>query len=255
MRHLIAAFFLEEGVKMNVDLKELEDAIDYRFSSRHLLMHALTHSSYTNDRKMDKSMCNERLEFLGDAILEMIASEHLYRLYPDKAEGELTKLRAGLVSEKPLANVAAEIGLGKYLFLGHGEERTGGRTRNSVTSDAVEALLGAMYLDGGIGPARKFAQDFILNDIENKQLFHDSKTVLQELIQKYHKGILRYELVKEEGPDHIKNYGMNAIVDDQIVGYGEGRTKKAAEQEAAYNAIQSIKDSTALSRTDKQQAE
>ncbi len=242
MRHSGAAFFLEEGVKMSVNLKELETVIGYKFASRQLLTHALTHSSYTNDRKMDKSMCNERLEFLGDAILEMISSEHLYNLYPDKAEGELTKLRASLVSEKPLANVAAGIGLGKYLFLGHGEERTGGRTRDSVTSDAVEALLGAIYLDGGMEPAKKFVQTFILNDIENKQLFHDSKTLLQELIQKYHKGTLKYELVKEEGPDHDKSYGMNAMIDGQIVGYGEGRTKKAAEQEAAYNAIKSVKN-------------
>lgn len=226
---------------MSVNLKELETAIGYNFNSKQLLTHALTHSSYINDRKMDKSMCNERLEFLGDAILEMISSEHLYNLYPEKAEGELTRLRASLVSEKPLANVAASISLGEYLFLGHGEERTGGRTRDSVTSDAVEALLGAIYLDGGMEPAKKFVKTFILNDIENKQLFYDCKTLLQEIIQKYHKGTLTYELVKEEGPDHDKSYGMNAVVDGQTVGYGEGRTKKAAEQEAAYNAIKSIK--------------
>lgn len=225
---------------MRIDLKELESAIGYEFSSKQLLTHALTHSSYTNDRKMDKKMCNERMEFLGDAILEMISSEYLYKNYSEKDEGELTKLRASLVSEKPLASVASSIQLGNYLFLGHGEERTGGRSRDSVTSDAVEALIGAIYLDGGIEPAKKFVHHFILNDIENKQLFYDSKTVLQEMIQKYHKGTLKYVLVKEEGPDHDKSYGMNAVVDDRIVGYGEGRTKKAAEQEAAYNAIKSM---------------
>ena len=166
----------------------------------------------------------------------------LFEKYPDKAEGELTKLRASLVSEKPLAAVARQIGLGEFLFLGHGEERTGGRDRDSVTSDAVEALLGAIYLDGGMACAKRFAIKFILNDIENKQLFHDSKTILQELIQKYHKGELKYELIKDEGPDHEKNYGVNALIDGKIAGYGEGRTKKAAEQEAAYNAIKSLKN-------------
>ncbi len=226
------------------DLSQLEKEIGYTFQHQEMLIHALTHSSYTNDRKMAKSKCNERLEFLGDAILEMISSEYLYLNYPEKAEGELTKLRAGLVSEKPLAAVAEQIGLGKYLFLGHGEERTGGRTRDSVTSDAVEALLGAIYLDGGMEPAKKFVLSFILNDIENKQLFYDSKTVLQELIQKYHKGNLKYDIIKEEGPDHDKCYGVNAVIDDKVIGYGEGRTKKAAQQEAAYNAIKLLNKKT-----------
>ena len=189
---------------------------------------------------MDKNLCNERLEFLGDAILEMTSSEFLYSEYPEKDEGELTKLRASLVSETPLAAVAGEIGLGEYLYLGHGEERTGGRTRYSVTSDAVEAVIGAIYLDGGIEPARAFVRKYILNDIENKKLFHDSKTVLQEIVQKYHRGTLTYRLVKEEGPDHDKKYGMNALIDEKIIGYGEGRTKKAAEQQAAYSAIKSL---------------
>lgn len=225
---------------MNKNIQNLENEIGYVFNDRELLMQALTHSSYVNDRKMDKSLCNERLEFLGDAILEMTSSEFLYSEYPEKDEGELTKLRASLVSETPLAAVAGEIGLGEYLYLGHGEERTGGRTRYSVTSDAVEAVIGAIYLDGGIEPARAFVRKYILNDIENKKLFHDSKTVLQEIVQKYHRGTLTYRLVKEEGPDHDKNYGMNALIDEKIIGYGEGRTKKAAEQQAAYSAIKSL---------------
>ena len=227
---------------MNKNTCELENTIGYSFKSKELVTRALTHSSYINDRKMDKNMCNERLVFLGGAVLELISSEFLFDMYPDKAEGELTKLRASLVSEKPLAAVARQIGLGEFLFLGHGEERTGGRDRDSVTSDAVEALLGAIYLDGGMACAKRFAIKFILNDIENKQLFHDSKTILQELIQKYHKGELKYELIKDEGPDHEKNYGVNALIDGKIAGYGEGRTKKAAEQEAAYNAIKSLKN-------------
>ena len=225
---------------MNKNIQNFENEIGYFFNNKELLMLALTHSSYVNDRKMDKNLCNERLEFLGDAILEMTSSEFLYSEYPEKDEGELTKLRASLVSETPLAAVAGEIGLGEYLYLGHGEERTGGRTRYSVTSDAVEAVIGAIYLDGGIEPARTFVRKYILNDIENKKLFHDSKTVLQEIVQKYHRGILTYRLVKEEGPDHDKNYGMNALIDEKIIGYGEGRTKKAAEQQAAYSAIKSL---------------
>ncbi len=225
---------------MNKNIQNLENEIGYVFNDRELLMQALTHSSYVNDRKMDKNLCNERLEFLGDAILEMTSSEFLYSEYPEKDEGELTKLRASLVSETPLAAVAGEIGLGEYLYLGHGEERTGGRTRYSVTSDAVEAVIGAIYLDGGIEPARAFVRKYILNDIENKKLFHDSKTVLQEIVQKYHRGTLTYRLVKEEGPDHDKKYGMNALIDEKIIGYGEGRTKKAAEQQAAYSAIKSL---------------
>lgn len=225
---------------MNKNIQNLENEIGYVFNDKELLMQALTHSSYVNDRKMDKNLCNERLEFLGDAILEMTSSEFLYSEYPEKDEGELTKLRASLVSETPLAAVAGEIGLGEYLYLGHGEERTGGRTRYSVTSDAVEAVIGAIYLDGGIEPARAFVRKYILNDIENKKLFHDSKTVLQEIVQKYHRGTLTYRLVKEEGPDHDKNYGMNALIDEKIIGYGEGRTKKAAEQQAAYSAIKSL---------------
>lgn len=225
---------------MNKNIQNLENKIGYVFNDRELLMQALTHSSYVNDRKMDKNLCNERLEFLGDAILEMTSSEFLYSEYPEKDEGELTKLRASLVSETPLAAVAGEIGLGEYLYLGHGEERTGGRTRYSVTSDAVEAVIGAIYLDGGIEPARAFVRKYILNDIENKKLFHDSKTVLQEIVQKYHRGTLTYRLVKEEGPDHDKKYGMNALIDEKIIGYGEGRTKKAAEQQAAYSAIKSL---------------
>lgn len=225
---------------MNKNIQNLENKIGYVFNDKELLMQALTHSSYVNDRKMDKNLCNERLEFLGDAILEMTSSEFLYSEYPEKDEGELTKLRASLVSETPLAAVAGEIGLGEYLYLGHGEERTGGRTRYSVTSDAVEAVIGAIYLDGGIEPARAFVRKYILNDIENKKLFHDSKTVLQEIVQKYHRGTLTYRLVKEEGPDHDKKYGMNALIDEKIIGYGEGRTKKAAEQQAAYSAIKSL---------------
>ena len=177
---------------------------------------------------------------MGDSVLELISSEFLYEQYPDKPEGELTKLRASLVSEGPLAQVARQLCLGDYILLSHGEERMGGKNRDSITSDAVEALLGAIYLDGGIDEARRFTYRFILNDIEKKQLFYDSKTVLQEIIQKYHLGTLSYILIREEGPDHDKMYEVNAVLDGKVIGNGRGRTKKNAQQKAAYAAISTI---------------
>lgn len=206
-----------------------------------LLYQAMAHSSYINDSKMNKLKSNERLEFLGDAVLELISSEFLFDKYPTKTEGELTKLRASLVSEYPLAQVARQLKLGDYIILSNGEERTGGRNRDSIISDAVEALLGAIYLDGGIDEAKRFVYTFVLNDIEKKQLFFDSKTMLQELIQKYHLGILSYELIREDGPDHDKVYEVNAMLDKKVIGTGSGRTKKQAQQQAAYEAIQKLK--------------
>lgn len=219
---------------------QIQHTINYEFKKEELLYQAMTHSSYANDHKMNKLSCNERLEFLGDAVLELISSEYLYELYPTKPEGELTKLRASLVSEEPLALVAQNIGLSDYILLSKGEDNTGGRYRESITSDAVEALLGAIYLDGGIDSAREFAYKFILNDIENKKMFHDSKTILQEIIQKYKLGNLSYVLIHEEGPDHNKSYEVNALLDEKVIGTGEGRTKKRAQQQAAYYAIKKL---------------
>lgn len=224
------------------NIEEIQQIINYQFKNLELLYRAMTHSSYANDQKMDKLNCNERLEFLGDAVLELISSEFLYDNFPKRPEGELTKLRASLVSEYPLAGVAKNIDLGKYILLSKGEENTGGRERDSITSDAVEALLGAIYLDGGIEAAREFVYKYIVNDIENKQLFHDSKTVLQEIIQKYKLGTLSYELVREAGPDHQKEYEINCMLDDKIIGNGIGRTKKNAQQKAAYKAIKDLKE-------------
>ncbi len=228
---------------MEYKIEEIQHVIDYQFKKLELLYRAMTHSSYANDHKMSKFSCNERLEFLGDAVLELISSEYLYDNFSDKPEGELTKLRASLVSEYPLSIVARNIGLGKYILLSKGEENTGGRQRASITSDAVEALLGAIYLDGGIEPARTFVYKYIVNDIENKQLFHDSKTVLQEIIQKYKIGELSYELIREDGPDHMKEYEINCMLDNKVIGNGIGRTKKNAQQQAAYNAIKQLKKS------------
>lgn len=216
---------------------ELQSVIGYEFQQGGLLTQALTHSSYANEKHMKKGSDNERLEFLGDAVLEIVSSEFLYHKYPQLPEGELTKLRASLVCEPTLAFCTKEIELGDYLLLGRGEDMTGGRQRKSILSDALEAVIGAIYLDGGFASAKEFILKYILTDTEHKQLFYDSKTILQEEIQGSDRGQLHYELVREEGPDHNKHFSVAAYVDDQILGTGEGATKKAAEQQAAYRAL------------------
>ena len=227
---------------MNRDLKELEVRIGYTFRQKKLLRQAMIHSSFANEHHIDKLNCNERLEFLGDAVLEVVSSDFLYWQYPDKPEGELTKIRASLVCEPTLAYCASEIGLGAYLFLGKGEEATGGRSRDSVVSDAMEALIGAIYLDGGFANAKEFVHQFVLNDLEHKQLFYDSKTILQEKIQSMGEEVLSYEILKEEGPDHNKLFEVRAMMGNQEIGRGEGRSKKSAEQEAAYRAILALRE-------------
>lgn len=222
-------------------IKELERKLEYKFQDLGLLKQACRHSSYTNEMRMSRLECNERLEFLGDAVLELVSSEFLFEAYPDYPEGELTKLRASLVCEPTLALCAKELSLGDYLLLGKGEDATGGRMRDSITSDALEAVIGAVFLDSGIEEAKKFIRKFVLNDIENKKLFYDSKTVLQEIVQGNIEGEIQYELVKEEGPDHNKVFTVEIRVGEQSYGWGTGRTKKAAEQTAAYHAICSLR--------------
>ena len=228
---------------MNRNLQELEDKIGYCFQNKKLFRQAMTHSSYANEHRLDHSCCNERLEFLGDAVLELSTSEFLYQKYQKLPEGDLTKTRASIVCEPTLALCAGEIELGEYLLLGKGEEASGGRNRNSVVSDAMEALIGAIYLDGGFANAKEFVGRFILNDIEHKQLFYDSKTILQEMVQSRNEGELSYELLKEEGPDHNKSFEVCARIGGAEVGRGRGRTKKAAEQMAAYKGILKLKES------------
>jgi ribonuclease-3 len=218
-------------------LKELESRIGYQFKNKELLESALMHSSFTNEKRLPKYKCNERLEYLGDAVLELVSSEFLFHSNETMPEGELTKLRASMVCEPSLALCARSIHLGDYLLLGKGEEATGGRDRDSVTSDALEALIGAIYLDGGFASAKEFILRFVLNDLENKKLFFDSKTILQEIVQGHFTEALSYHLVKEEGPDHNKSFFVDAHIGETCYGSGKGRTKKAAEQEAAYNAI------------------
>ena len=228
---------------MNRDLKKLEETIGYSFHNKRLLSHAMTHSSYANEHRWEKTRCNERLEFLGDAVLELVSSDFLFHTYGDLPEGDLTKTRASLVCEPTLAFCAEQIELGEYLLLGKGEEATGGRSRHSVVSDGLEALIGAIYLDGGFASAKEFILRFILNDIEHKQLFYDSKTILQEMVQSQYEEPLTYQLLKEEGPDHNKSFEVCARIGEREIGKGSGRTKKAAEQVAAYNGILTIKDS------------
>ena len=222
---------------MNEQLKELEEKISYHFQDKHLLAQALTHSSYANEHRLDHNHCNERLEFLGDAVLELTTSEYLFENYPEMPEGDATKTRASIVCEQSLAFCAKSIPLGDYILLGKGEEQSGGRLRASITSDAFEALIGAIHLDGGFTSAKEFITKFVLNDLEHKKLFFDSKTILQERVQAHHDKVLHYELVGEEGPDHLKQFIVEARLGDRVIGRGVGRTKKAAEQEAAYHAL------------------
>ena len=228
-------------MKQTKDLKELEGKIGYTFKDKTLFKQALTHSSYANEHRHEGLKDNERLEFLGDAVLEIISSEYLFYNYPDMAEGEMTKLRASIVCEPTLALCTHEISLGSYLFLGKGEERTGGRNRDSIVSDAMESVIGAIYLDGGFANAKEFVLNFILNDIEHKQLFYDSKTILQEIVQEKGTQPVEYVLIAEEGPDHNKSFTVEARVNGRLMGTGTGHTKKAAEQAAAYQAIREIK--------------
>ena len=222
-------------------LKELQDRIGYHFHDDKLLKKAMVHSSYANEKHLPKYECNERLEFLGDAVLELISSEFLFSLHKTMPEGQLTKTRASMVCEPALAFCARDIELGKYLLLGKGEDATGGRKRESVTSDAMEALIGAIYLDGGFANAKEFIERFILKDLENKKLFYDSKTILQEIVQSNFKEPVSYELLGEKGPDHNKVFEVAVQIGDDRYGVGSGRTKKAAEQEAAYQSILALR--------------
>lgn len=221
--------------------KLLEQRIGYQFKDRKLLTQALTHSSYANERKINKTDDYERLEFLGDAVLEVTVSDYLFRNFPDMREGEMTKMRASIVCGPALAFCAAEIRLGDFLLLGKGEERTNGRQKENIISDVFEAIIGAMYLDGGFTNAKEFIHQFVLSDLKNKALFYDSKTILQEKVQEKGK-TLSYRVLKESGPDHDKTYEVEAIVDERPLAAGIGRTKKAAEQKAAYQVLLNIKD-------------
>ena len=220
---------------------EFEKKIGYTFENPYLLVTALTHSSYSNEKRLKKYKCNERLEFLGDAVLELISSEYIFKENPQKPEGDLTRIRASYVCEPTLAACARDISLGDYLLLGKGEDRTGGRERDSILSDAMEATIGAVYLDGGFARAKEYVEAFVLRDIENKKLFYDSKTILQEIVQGRHLA-LAYQLGKETGPDHCKSFEVAVMINGKKIAVGTGRTKKKAEQSAAYEAILALRE-------------
>ena len=222
-------------------IKDLETAIGYRFQNIQLLQNALTHSSYANERWHDSLKSNERLEFLGDSILGMVVAEYLYKNFPDRPEGELTRMRADMVCEASLAAIADKIDLGTHLLLGHGEERFGGRTRASILADAVESVIAACFLDGGMAAARDFIQRFVLTDVPVKRLHNvDYKTALQELVQQKKNQVLAYALVGESGPDHDKQFQVEVSLNGQVVGEGSGSSKKRAEQAAAQKAIEAL---------------
>lgn len=226
----------------NHQFELLEKKSGYHFQNPHLLKQAMTHSSYANEHKAKGYHDNERLEFLGDAVLEVVSSEFLFRHYPALPEGDLTKLRASIVCEPTLALCARELDLGDFLLLGKGEEHTGGRKRDSIVSDAMEALIGAIYLDGGFASAKEFVHRFIMTDIEHKKLFYDSKTILQEIVQRdFKEEEIQYVIIGEEGPDHAKRFVVEVRIGEKKAGTGKGSTKKAAEQEAAYRAIIALK--------------
>lgn len=230
--------------------EELERATGYIFQDPSLLERAMTHSSYINEHHMLKTDCNERLEFLGDAVLEIVTSEYLYFHYPTENEGRLTRLRASIVCEPTLDFCARAFDLQRFLILGRGEEATGGRSRASLISDALEALIGAIYLDGGFANAKEFIHRFILNDLEHKKLFFDSKTIMQEMVQKEDgSGHLAYELIEESGPAHDRLFLVRVLFDGGEMGRGSGHTKKAAEQQAAYQAILCLRKKQGLDQT------
>lgn len=222
-------------------IKDLENAIGYRFQNITLLQNALAHSSFANERWHDSLMSNERLEFLGDSILGMVVAEFLYRNYPDRPEGELTRMRADMVCETSLAKVANQIGLGEHLLLGHGEEQGGGRARVSILADAVESVIAASFLDGGMEPARKFIERFILCNVPEQRLRNaDYKTALQELVQQKKNQVITYELTGQSGPDHDKHFAVQVLLNGKPIGTGEGTSKKRAEQDAARNALENL---------------
>ena len=222
-------------------IKDLETAIGYRFRNISLLQNALTHSSYANERWHNSLLSNERLEFLGDSVLGMLVAEYLYHNFPNRPEGELTRMRADMVCEQTLAAAARRIGMGDHLLLGHGEEQGGGRNRNSILADAMESVIAACFLDGGIQAALKVVQQFILVEVPVTKLHNaDYKTALQELVQQKKNQVLSYALVGQSGPDHDKKFDVEVSLNGTVVGKGSGSSKKRAEQMAASDAIENL---------------
>lgn len=225
-------------VNWDENIRTLEEKIAYPFQDKQFLKEALTHSSYANEQLIHRQESYERIEFLGDAVLQLVVSEYLMDTFPDKAEGDLTKRRALAVCETNLAHNAKRIELGDHIFLGKGEEQTGGRNRNSILADVMEAIIGAVYRDGGLKAAKKFIKKFVLFDLSDETKVIDCKSQLQEKIIKKGLGTLCYQLAKTSGPEHDKIYHVDLYLDDEVIGTGSGKSKKAAEQQAAHEALQ-----------------
>lgn len=221
-------------------MEDLQKSINYQFKDKNLLQEALTHSSYANEQKSKNIKCNERLEFLGDSVLSIVVSEYIYRKCPDFPEGDLTKLRASLVCEESLYKFAKMINLGSYLILSKGEQHNKGAQRPSILSDAFEAVIAAIYLDGGKKPAEDFILSFVIPEIKSykKHPAKDYKTTLQEIIQKNPGEMLEYVLVGESGPDHNKHFVVEVHLNSNVIGKGGGKSKKQAEQQAAREALE-----------------
>ncbi len=232
---------------MNVDatVAEVEKRILYEFKDKTLLKCALSHSSFVNELKINKWENYQRLEFLGDAVLELVSSEFLYEGNSVMSEGKMSKVRASMVCEPALAYCARKISLGEMILLGRGEEAGGGRERNSILSDIFEAIIGAIYLDGGLEAARKFIHKYVLDDIEDNQLFVDSKSLLQERVQAEYGNTLSYRLIAENGPEHDKCFEVAVYINDECMATAEGHNKKDAEQKAAYIVLKKLKENEA----------
>lgn len=220
-----------------MNMSEFEKVIGYEFKNKSLLETALTHSSYANEKQTGKD-CNERLEFLGDSVLGVITADYFYHNLAHLPEGEMTKKRAACVCEKSLHGFAKQINLGRFLLLGRGEDNTGGRNRASILADAFEAVIGAIYLDGGLESVRGFVLGFIKEAAAKQLSLRDYKTELQEIIQKNPDEHLTYILVGESGPDHDKRFEVEVLLNSNVVGYGMGKSKKLAEQQAAKQALE-----------------
>lgn len=237
-------FFNGENMLSEADITKFENLIGYTFKDKALIIQAFTHSSFVNEQKINKKPDYERLEFLGDAVLEMISSEYLFRSFPDKKEGEMSKIRASLVCEGALALDSKELDIKSYIQLGKGEEATGGRNKESIIADVMEAVIGALFLDGGIDESKRFIDRFVLSNTEAIEKFGDSKSRLQEFAQGENLGSIRYEICGESGPEHDKIFEVRVFVGDEKLGEGTGKTKKAAEQNAAYKALLVLKKDT-----------
>ena len=226
------------------NIEELESAIGYTFQNKALIRSALTHSSYMNEQKINKWDNYQRLEYLGDAVLELVSSEYIFHNHPNMKEGEMSKLRASMVCEPSLAICARDLHIGEYILLGKGEENCGGRERDSILSDVFEAIIGAIYLDGGFEKAREHILHYVFEDLDERQLFIDSKSLIQEKIQAMKHSEMHYELLSENGPEHHKEFEVGLYINGECVSIGKEFNKKRAEQKAAYLALKKLNNNS-----------